>query len=158
MRFHLVRSWAYIAGAFVLGACSSNDLPEDLPAGWENAARVKSLAQEVCPNTGMELSNEHASFTAGAGSIGVEYQDAHFRCEQDVEGFFKGTGDTVDILVQPKDMSPTSVVKCSCGYNITFIVEPVSAGTMQTTLYRRWDGLNNPNDPVQISTELVTVR
>jgi hypothetical protein len=103
--------WAYFACAFVLGACSSSDLP----AGWGNAARAKNFVQEVCPNSGADFSNEHASFTGGTGSIGVDYQDAHFRCEQNVEGFFKAAGGTVDILVQPIDMHPGSVAGCDCG-------------------------------------------
>ncbi len=154
MRVLIGRPWAYIACAFVLGACSSNDLPK----GWENGARAKNFVQEVCPRSGVDFSDERASFTGNTGSIGVDYQDAHFRCEQDVEGFFKTGGDTVDILVQPIDMHPASVAGCDCGYNITFIVEPVSAGTMQTTLYRRWDGQSNPNDPVQVATALVSVQ
>ena len=146
--------WTYVACAFVLGACSSSDLPE----GWGNAARVKNFVQQVCPNSGEDFSNEHASFTGGTGSIGVDYQDAHFRCEQNVEGFFKTDGGAVDILVQPIDMHPGSVASCDCGYNITFMVEPVSAGTMQTTtLYRRWDDQNSPNDPVEITTAPVPV-
>jgi len=150
----LVHFLAFITCAFVLGACSSNDLPK----GWETAARAKNFVQEVCPNSDMDFSNERASFAGGTGSIDVDYQDAHFRCVQDVEGFFKTAGDTVDILVQPIDMHPSSVAACDCGYNITFLVEPVSAGTMQTTLYRRWDGQNNSNDPVQIATALVSVQ
>jgi len=147
-------SWAYFSCAFVLGACSSSDLPE----GWGNAARAKNFVQEVCPSSGADFSNEHASFTGGTGSIGVDYQDAHFRCEQDVEGFFKAVGGTVDVLVQPIDMHPGSVAGCDCGYNITFTIEPVSSGAMQTTLYRRWDEQNSPNDPVEIATALVPVQ
>lgn len=149
----MVHLKAYVAFAFVVGACSSTDLPE----GWGNAARVKNLVQQVCPNGGIDFSSEHASFTGGTGNIGVDYQDAHFRCAQDVEGFFKAGGGAVDILVQPKDMHPGAVAGCDCGYNITFIVEPVAAGTMQTTLYRRWDDQNSPNNPVAITTAPVAV-
>ena len=154
MGVFIVHPCAFIACAFVLGACSSNNLP----SGWENATRAMNFVQEACPNSGMEFSNERASFSGRTGGIDVDYQHAHFRCEQDVEGFFKTAGDTVDILVQPIDMHPGSVAGCDCGYDITFIVEPVSAGTMQTTLYRRWDGQNNSNDPVQIATALVSVQ
>jgi len=154
MRVRIVHPSVYIAGVFVLGACSSSHLPE----GWDNAARVKNFVQEACASSGVDFSNERASFAGGTGNIGVDYQDAHFRCEQDVEGLFKAAGGTVDILVQPTDMNPRSVAACDCGYRITFLVEPVSAGAMQTTLYRRWDGQNSPNDPVQISTALVPVQ
>jgi hypothetical protein len=147
------RHVAFIAS--LLCACSSNHA--DLPKGWGNASRVKSLVQEVCPGSDMSFSAEHAAFTGAAGSIDVDYQDAHFRCEQDVEGFFKAGGTTVDILVQPIDMHPSAVAMCDCGYNITFVVEPVPAGNVETTLYRRWDSINNPNDPVPISAASVLV-
>jgi hypothetical protein len=88
----------------------------------------------------------------------VVYQDAHFRCVQEVEGFFKTAGDSVDILVQPIDMDPSGTAGCDCGYKITLVVEPVASGPHVTTLYRRWDNHNNPNNPVPISTAPVIVQ
>jgi hypothetical protein len=137
--------------AFAVGACSSTDLPD----GWENAARVKNFVQQVCPGGATDFADERASFEGGTGSIGVDYHDARFRCAQNVEGFFKASGDDVDILVQPIDMHPDSVAGCDCGYNISFLVEPVSSGMRQTTLYRRWD---DPDNLVAISTALVNVQ
>lgn len=147
---------ALLAYAFALAACSS-DLGKDLPQGWEDAAQAKNLVQEVCPGS-EDFTDEHASFAGGEGSIAVDYQHAHFRCEQDVEGFFKVGDGTVEMLVQPIDMNPSAVAGCDCGYNITFLAEPVAAGTMQTTLYRRWDAINNPNDPVPIASAAVVVQ
>jgi hypothetical protein len=143
----------FFAWVCVVGACSSDELPQ----GWGNATPVKNLVQAVCAGS-MEFSNEHASFTGGSGSIGVDYQEAHFRCEQDVYGVFKVGNAAVEILVQPIDMHPEAVAGCDCGYNITFLVEPVPSGTMQTTLYRRWDALNSPNDPVPIASAPVVVQ
>jgi hypothetical protein len=152
-----MRSLVLLPSAFLVligGACSSDSA--DLPQGWEGARHAKNLVQEVCPSS-MDFSDEGAAFTGGAGNIGVDYRQAHFRCEQDVEGFFKTAGGGVDILVQPIDMHPAAVAACDCGYNITFVVDPVPAGTMLTTLYRRWDAINNPNDPVRIASAEVVV-
>jgi hypothetical protein len=148
MKKHIV-SWLALSCLLALGACSSGDA--DLPDGWGGAARVQSLIQEECPNSHMTFPDEAASFLGGTGNIGVTYQDAHFRCVQKVEGYFKTAGDGVDILVQPIDMDPTSVAGCDCGYKITFVVQPVSSGPHMATLYRRWDNINHPNDPVLIS-------
>jgi hypothetical protein len=147
-----------LACVSVLGACSSSDSSGDLPDGWGGAAPVKSFVQEDCPGSDPMSSDESASFSGGAGNIGVVYSHAHFRCVQKVEGFFKTSGDAVDILVQPIDMDPANVAACDCGYNITFVVEPVSSGTHMTTLYRRWDNLNHPNNPVPITAESVIVQ
>jgi hypothetical protein len=157
MKKSVVPLWA-VACVFLSGACSSSDSPDDLPDGWNQAVRAKSFVQTACPGSDMLFSDEAASFTGGAGNIGVAYKQAHFRCEQKVEGFWKGTGDSVDILVQPIDMYPAAVAMCDCGYDITFVVEPVSPGSHLTTLYRRWDGMNNPNDPVLIESASVIVQ
>jgi hypothetical protein len=114
------------------------------------------MVQEVCPGS-ENFANDHATLVGGVSSVAVDYEEAHFRCEQDVEGYFRATGNKLDILVQPIDMHPAAVAGCDCGYNITFTVRPLSAGTLQTTLYRRWDAINTPNDPVQIASEAVTV-
>lgn len=149
------RSWVPVACVLALAACASGG--DDLPAGWAGAAPAKNLVQEVCPG-GMDFSDEQASFTGGEGSIAVDYRQAHFRCEQDVEGFLKVGDGTVEMLVQPIDMHPRAVAACDCGYNITFVAEPVAAGTVQATLYRRWDGMNEPNDPVHIASAAVVVQ
>jgi hypothetical protein len=82
----------------------------------------------------------------------ARYLDAHFRCEQSVEGFLRESGSAVDLLVQPIDMNPTSVAMCDCLYEIVMIVKPLAAGQHDVTLYRRWDAINEPNDPVLIGT------
>ena len=154
MRSFILRPWALGAVALFVGACSADSA--DLPQGWENARHAKNLVQDACTNS-MDFSDEGAELTGGTGNIGVDYRRAHFRCEQDVEGFFKIADGSVDILVQPIDMHPGAVTLCDCGYDITFLVEPVAAGTIQATLYRRWDAINDPNDPVPIAAAEVVV-
>jgi hypothetical protein len=146
--------WPWALSALVVGGCASDSA--DLPQGWESARHAKNLVQEVCADS-MDFSGEGATFTGGTGSIGVDYRQAHFRCEQDVEGYFMTADGSVDILVQPIDMHPAAVTRCDCGYNITFVVDPVPAGIMLTTLYRRWDAINDPNDPVRIASAEVVV-
>jgi hypothetical protein len=152
-----MRSLSFSLGAvlaLVGGACSSDSV--DLPQGWESARHAKNLVQEMCSSS-MDFSDEGAELTGGTGNIGVDYRHAHFRCVQDVEGYFKTADGSVDILVQPVDMHPANVAACDCGYNITFVVDPVPAGNTLTTLYRRWDAINIPNDPVPIASAEVVV-
>jgi hypothetical protein len=130
----------------------------DLPSGWSAATRVESLTQAACSGSPYVGSNERAAFLPGRGRFEVDYRDAHFRCNQKVEGFFKTTGGAIDVLVQPVDMSPDSVTRCDCLYDITVIVGPIPAGGHDVTLSRRWDDLNDPNDPVQIGSGFVTVQ
>jgi hypothetical protein len=142
--------------ALGLGGCASDTESPDLPAGWENAERVSNLIQLDCAGSALEEHDERATFQPSDGSLDVRYEDAHFRCEQEVEGFYKDSGDTLDILVQPIEMHPSSPVRCDCLYEITLTIEPL-AGSRQATLFRRWDDLNEPNDPVEIASEAVAV-
>lgn len=130
----------------------------DLPAGWESAERVAGLIQLECEGNPYEGYDERVAFEAGEGSVVIEYSEAHFRCAQDVEGFVRGETGALDVLVQPVDMDPEMVTACDCLYDITIELDPVRAGEHPITVYRRWDNLNEPNDPVQIGSAAVQVR
>jgi hypothetical protein len=142
--------------AFGLGGCASDEETADLPAGWENAKRVTDFIQHDCGGSALDEHDERATFLPSDAGLDVRYEDAHFRCEQDVEGFYKDSGGKLDILVQPVEMNPSSIVRCDCLYEITFAIEPL-AGSRQATLFRRWDAMNEPNDPVEIASEAVAV-
>lgn len=124
----------------------------DLPEGWEDAEPIDDFYQRACGDGDpyAEESNERVEAEGTPDVISVDYLEAHFRCAQSVEGFFKVNGDAVDVLVQPVDMDPSSVAACDCLYDIymTLPVEPPAS----LTLYRRWDNLNDPNDPVEIGS------
>lgn len=123
----------------------------DLPEGWEDAEPIPDFYQRQCAGGDpYEDYDERVEASATADAVSVDYLEAHFRCAQDVEGFYKRSGDQVDVLVQPVDMNPSQVAGCDCLYdiNMTLPVEPPST----VTVYRRWDNLNSPNDPVKIAT------
>jgi len=143
--------------AFGLGGCGSDAETPDLPAGWDGAVRATNFVQHDCAGSALAEHNERASFRPRDASLDILYEDAHFRCEQDVEGFYKNSGDTLDMLVQPVDMHPSSVTRCDCLYMITFTIPPF-AGSRRATLFRRWDDLNEPNDPVEIASGTVQIR
>lgn len=149
-----------LCGALALG-CGGRSGPSlasvDLPAGWEDAKRVTQLTQDDCSGSPYEGADERISVTPGTGKLAIDYQEAHFRCEQDVEGFYRSTGSALDVLVQPIDMDPDSVAACDCLYDVTIGIDPVAPGSRQVTVYRRWDNINDPNDPVRIGSEDVEV-
>jgi hypothetical protein len=142
-----------------LAACAGGDggTGADLPTGWENAERVDQLVQMECGGSPQGDYSEQATFVPGSGSLGVDYQDAPFRCEQDVEGFvLHGTG-SLELLVQPIDMDPDEVAACDCLYHIEIDVLGLAAGELEVSLERRWDHLNEPNDPIPIAARTVTI-
>ena len=129
----------------------------DLPNGWEDAKPVDDLQQAACAgspygdtgDTG-EGTGERVEASASGDGVAVSYLEAHFRCAQDVAGWYRSADGEVDALVQPRDMNPRSVAGCDCLYNITFSVPVATPTTL--TLYRRWDNINDPNDPVLIGS------
>lgn len=144
---------------FALGCSGTDDEPggPELPAGWAGAQRIGDFRQTACGGSALEPHDERIEVTAGRGALLVDYSDAHFRCEQQVEGFVRGSAGSLDLLVQPVDMHPASVARCDCLYEITLALEGLPPGDHAVTLYRRWDALNQPNDPVEIQTVLTSV-
>lgn len=132
------------AFAFMMGCV-------DLPEGWEDAEPIPDFYQRQCSGGDpYGETNERIEAESTADAIGLDYLEAHFRCAQTVEGFYKTDGDTVEVLVQPEDMNPRMVAACDCLYDISMTL-PV-APPMTVTLFRRWDNINDPNDPVEIGT------
>ncbi|HKU45166.1 MAG TPA: hypothetical protein VJR89_43700 [Polyangiales bacterium] len=147
------------AVVLVLGcaACAS-DAAGDLPAGWEAAERVEGLMQAPCGGSALRDDlPETLGVSAGEGAAAVRYDHAHFRCVQDVEAYVKRANRALDVLVQPIDMHPDAVAGCDCLYDISMSV-PAPRGDYTLTLYRRWDSVNTPNEPVKIGDEEVSIR
>lgn len=83
-------------------------------------------------------------------AIQVTGDPLHFRCAQQVEGFYQWVDGEVHVLVQPEDMDPSMVAGCDCAYTVRMTVPEAPPATVR--LFRRWDDLNDDNDPVEIGT------
>ena len=141
--------------AFSLLACSGSP---DLPAGWEGARAVTSFTQAACGGSfGPDSPKETIDVKGDLGSVHVAYHGAHFRCAQSVEGFVRTGPKSVDFLVQPTDMNPTSVAECDCTYEITLAANAAS-GPTAVTVYRRWDSQSGSTVPLEIGTATAAVR
>ena len=121
----------------------------DLPAGWEDADRIPVLTQTECREAEGDPV-EAISAVSGPDGLRVEYLQAHFRCAQAVEGFFRETDGGLDLLIQPVEMNPESVAKCLCRYDLGMSLSGNDAD--EVTVYRRWDNLNRDNDPVRVGS------
>lgn len=135
------------------GCAFTANLPED----WKDAEPVPSMSQSECDGDPYESYDEHIEASGGAGQVEIHYQEAHFRCEQEVEAWSLLEGDTLSILVQPIDMNPRNIAMCDCLYDIDITVEGLPAGALTVDLYRRWDEINDPNDPVFIDSAEVEI-
>jgi hypothetical protein len=143
--------------ALALTACASDATGANLPGGWETAERVEELRQAPCGGSALaDNTPETFEATAAESGIAVAYDHAHFRCVQDVEAFVRRANGELDLLVQPIDMSPQAVAGCDCLYDIAMQV-PAPRGDYKLKLFRRWDSLNQPNDPIAIGEADVSI-
>lgn len=138
--------WSWLV--FVVG-CSA-----DLPAGWEDATPVDALVQHKCDGSPYddEKHDERVASDLTGDPLEVQVFEAHFRCAQDVEAFFTRDGDQLDVLVQPIDMDPAAVAACDCLYDLDIEVTTTDEPPTSVTVFRRWDNLNDANDPVEIGS------
>jgi len=135
-----------ILSLLALTACGA-----DLPEGWEDAKPVTSLDQSACDGTPYEEHDERAEGDLGTSPLEISLREGHFRCEQDVEAFYRIAEGDIDVLVQPVDMNPSVVAGCDCLYDVDMTISlEVDLAPGKATVYRRWDNQNEPNDPVWI--------
>lgn len=124
----------------------------DLPAGWEDATLIKDFSQNEC--VGDPYGEYTSTVTASLVGQGTEVtaDQVPFRCAQDVEGYLRWEGPLAQILIQPVDMNPTAVAGCDCLYRLDMgLEEPAD----EVAVWRRWDNINDPNDPVEVGTAVV---
>jgi hypothetical protein len=140
----------------VVGSSACSNPNTNLPAGWEDAQRVEQLEQRPCSGGALDMTNEALAWQALGDGLSVSYDEAHFRCEQDVEAYRRDRSDAIDLLVQPIDMNPSKVAGCDCRYEITMQI-PSSRGAYKLTLYRRWDNFSGLNTPVEVGADDVSV-
>jgi hypothetical protein len=119
-------------------ACGSEP-PEDLPDGWGGAQRL-ALKQSSCPSGFAPLrGNPRLELTKTDLGLTGLYRDATFRCnDQKVCGFVTESDVATRVLVQPCEMHPTVVPRCTCHYEVSFVL-PARAGRTTLELYRRSD-------------------
>lgn len=97
--------------------CSSKPA-SDLPSGWENAQEI-SLSVSECTEMS-EPPVESVSLSATEDEVSAEFLSAGFRCSQEICAYHLEEGGTGKVLVQPCELHPDVVAKCSCRYDIEF--------------------------------------
>jgi hypothetical protein len=146
-----------LALVMVVGVTCGDGSGPELPEGWSGAA-VVDLVQSSCPSGFAPLrGNPRLELTKSDQGLQGIYRDATFRCgDQKVCGYASEVGESVRVLIQPCDMRPTTVTRCTCHYVVTFTL-PARAGRTTLELYRRSDlhGSQSPLAAALIDTERV---
>jgi hypothetical protein len=103
-------SWGLALGVLlVTSACGE---PDELPPGWHEARRI-ALAQTSCSAGSSEINRLQLSPGAG-GTLSVAFSTTLLRCGQEACGYAVDLATATKLLVQPCDMHPRSVNKCTC--------------------------------------------
>jgi hypothetical protein len=134
----------------------------DLPETWADAQHIARFTQGPCNCAAPGGPPETIEASANDGSIDVSYAHAAFRCQQDVEGYVRQDGEAIDVLVQPINLNPVFLSKCDCQYDVAMTIPAAKrgrypAGAYRLSVYRRWDNVNEPNDPLEIGSAMVEV-
>ncbi len=98
----------------------ATEVEYNLPGIWAEATLIEHFTQAIC-NEDMEEVMENApkaSTKVVNDTILLTYPNAHFRCDQAVQGYVKRTDNGYSVLIQPTEMNPFMVAKCDCGYTL----------------------------------------
>lgn len=117
----------------------------DLPEGWEGAVGIEDFIQYACDGSPSDDGwTSTVTATAIQPGLRVIGNDLPFRCEQEVEGYYRVDGEAVDLLVQPVDMDPEEVAACDCLVEVEAGVPEEPPATV--SLYRRSDHYGQNDD------------
>lgn len=146
-----------LVGVALGAAACASESADELPEGWAGAERL-SLEQSSCPS-GFAPVRGNPRLEVSKTNLGLHglYRDAQFRCnDQKVCGYVFESDVATRVLVQPCDMHPAEVPRCSCHYEVTFTLPP-RAGRTTLELYRRLDlhGTQGPVAAGLVDTERV---
>lgn len=137
--------WAAAVGGLVALACSG---ATDLPKGWKSAKPIRDFTQTECSGsdgdsggTGDDVgeADTRMELTPGPRSLRIDWLEVGFRCAQEVEGFVKHGESTIDMLIQPVDLTPDAVAGCSCIYDLTMQLHDLTPGDYEVSIYERSD-------------------
>lgn len=147
-----------VSACTLLGCTDATYGTPDLPADWKQAVHIEDFRQSDCSESVDDAEDSIAARPGdgdNAGKIEVDYEHAAFRCQQDLEAYVRKTDQTLDVLVQPINLNPPFIARCSCRYQLSFVLpgpkpERYPAGNYRVNVFRRSDNINQPNDPAPV--------
>ena len=154
-------SGAWLAAALLIAGCGGQsaggapaqaECANDLPAGF-SCQRSLSVQQSECEGnaTGVSLTpNVHWSTDGKA----LHLEDTRFRCNQSVCAYLDASSAEAKVLLQPCEMSPSTVARCTCAYSFDVPVT-LPAATSSVTVELRSDAYGG--EPTSQAVGSVTV-
>jgi hypothetical protein len=136
------------------GGGESSTTSDTLPAGW-TTAKALTIKQTACSGTAIPAATSF-EVTETAGVLTGTVKNFSSRCQKDSCAYATEDGATTRVLIQPCDLHPTSVPKCTCQGDVTFTL-PARTARTTVEVYRREDfyGTTTAPQPMLISSRPV---
>ena len=83
----------------------------------------------------------------------VKFRDVAFRCKQPLDGFLRRSPDQIDLLLQPINMDPRDVAKCTCTFDVE--ADVVAKGTVAFSGFVRGDNYGGVQEPKQVGETVI---
>jgi len=133
-----------MAGTSFCVCCSS-----DLPEGWEEAKELEAYVGP-CVTVGSGEVQIGGRFVDGRSRVVVD--GIRFNCTHnfdDIRVFKKPTSTGFDVLIQPRDLDPSTEAMCSCGHVVRFFLDTF-VDRPEVRIYSRHAGDDGPNLKAEI--------
>ena len=136
-----------------LGKHTKIEADYTLPSTWTDAVLIEDMKQTSCNEDITQIleSVPKASTNFQNNNIVINYPNAHFRCDQNVQAFVKQTTNGYAVLIQPTEMNPMWVAKCDCGYNLETTI--LNAKSKELRLFHRRDNFGKDSIIREIQIE-----
>ncbi len=118
----------------------------DVPDGW-TCDQTLSVVENDCL-----LGDPALEVLPTSDGSGILISGASFRCEQELCAYLAIDAPNASVLLEPCDMNPTSVAKCSCQHSVTVALD-LPAEVTNIDVYTRQDSYGGgPQDAVLVGS------
>lgn len=119
---------------------------------WSCDEQVDMVTQAQCD--GADLADEtpiELELAERSGALELQVKHHWARCNQELCAYANEAGSKLEVLVQPCDLHPEVVPRCSCRYDLTISV-PARKEVREVVLYTREDEYASKSKPERVGS------
>ena len=132
------------------GACSNDEQACDA-AQWSCDDEVNMFSQAQCDGDVAQSLPVELDAEVQDSTVDITVRHYPARCAQELCAYAHEKGRVIEVLIQPCDLHPSSVTKCSCLYDLSISLA-VTPGEHEVAVYRRQDEYTGSTKPERIGT------
>lgn len=132
------------------GACNGDEPPCDA-AQWSCDDEVQMFSQAQCEGDVAQSLPVELDAQVQESTVNITVRHYPARCSQELCAYSHEKGRVIEVLIQPCDLHPDSVAKCSCNYDLSISLA-LAPGEHEVAVYRRQDEYTGSTSPKRIGT------